>query len=242
MFSAFVITVSERRRSRPIRLAIRAVVVPESRMIVSPSRISRGRGLRDAHLLAAVEGLLEHEGDVLDHLPAQRAAVRADDAAGPRERVEVAADGHGRDPEVAGQLLDRGPLALLDELADAGPALLQEERPSAGAGRRRASPGPRGRVSFDFVRLCMLSSYSRLRSRSLSRKRGGSGGFLNDAHHDGRRGLADQAEREAADDSRKLARPARGSRRIRSAPRGSPRRAAASAGTATRCARSASSR
>jgi D-galactosamine 6-phosphate deaminase/isomerase len=45
----------------------------------------------------------------------------------------------------------------------------------------------------------MLSSYSRLRSRSLSRKRGSSGGVLNDAHHDGRRDLADETEREASD-------------------------------------------
>jgi tagatose-6-phosphate ketose/aldose isomerase len=42
----------------------------------------------------------------------------------------------------------------------------------------------------------MLSSYSKLRSRYLSRKRGSSGGVLNDAH-DGRREVAEEAAPEA---------------------------------------------
>jgi hypothetical protein len=140
-------------------------------MIVSSSRIIRAAGLSDPKLLVPVQRLLDDDRLVFGLLAPQRAAVRADHAAGERERVEIAADRHGRDAEARRQLAHGGPLARLDELVDPGAPLLEEERRAHG-GRAPRLAVPAVGFSFDFVRLRMLSSYSRLRAQPLSRTRG----------------------------------------------------------------------
>ena len=80
------------------------------------------------------------ERDVVALPAPQRAAVRADHGARLCERVEVAADGDGRNGETVGQLLDGDALFRLDLLDDLSAALLDEELLRRRGGRRRPAP------------------------------------------------------------------------------------------------------
>ena len=169
--SAFVMTVSERRRSAPMRLAMAAVVVPESRMIVSSSRIIRAAA-------SAIRSFSSRCSACLTTIGWSSASSRR--SAPPCERITPPASASAsRSPRiVTGETPKRAASSrTVARSRDSMSSLIRERRSSrksAGrtAGERRALPSRRVGFSFDFVRLRMLSSYSRLRAQPLSRTRG----------------------------------------------------------------------
>lgn len=96
-----------------------------------------GRGVTDAHFLAVMQRLLDRDRHVLLIEPLERAAVRAHQTARVGERVEVAADGHGRDAEPRDELLDRRAFLPVEQFEDAPPALLHEQPDGPGLRVRR---------------------------------------------------------------------------------------------------------
>ena len=126
-FSPFVITVSESSFSDLICFAISAVVVPESRMMVSARRISASRGVADAQFLAMVQRLLDCDPDVALIEALQRTAVRPHQRAALGECVEVAANGHRRHVEPLDQILDGDAIFLVEQVENAPASFFDEQ-------------------------------------------------------------------------------------------------------------------